>query len=384
MATTPHGKKYRTEFVSKGQRFVKAFETRDAGQAWESYMRLQVALGKASEATAEVLKDSPKALTMGALFKLAQAHWSGTKNEQCACSNAKEVTSFFGEDMHAADLTNGHVDDLVAYLKTRTNPKGGGKLSPATINRKLAALTKLLKLAQRKGVPIGVVIEKQKEPEGRLRFLSPTEEVAVLALMLETEGKAVHDFVLFAIETGGRLSELLALAPAAVASRKGKRFLTFGDTTTKGAKTRSIPLTAPALRCLEGRMEGATIWPSEWHQWTIVNAWARVRTLQGITDPEYVFHCCRHTCATRLLEATGNLILVRNWMGHSSITTTERYTKVYDASLSGASDALDALRGTPLDPESPLPENGGNLGGNIKSSTVVPHLESTGETCVST
>ena len=41
----------------------------------------------------------------------------------------------------------------------------------------------------------------------------------------------------------------------------------------------------------------------------------------------------RHTTATRLLKATGNLALVQHLLGHASVTTTMRYAHVMTEDL---------------------------------------------------
>ena len=41
------------------------------------------------------------------------------------------------------------------------------------------------------------------------------------------------------------------------------------------------------------------------------------------------FHCMRHSFgARRIIETNGNIHLVRDQMGHSSVTVTERYTRL--------------------------------------------------------
>lgn len=97
---------------------------------------------------------------------------------------------------------------------------------------------------------------------------------------------------------------------------------------------------------LEGRLEGNPtdkVWPEHWNQHTVSHAWAAMRMhMEMHGDEELVFHACRHTCATRLLEVTGNLELVRVWLGHSDIRVTTRYAKIVNTSLLGAVASLNA------------------------------------------
>ncbi|MDD9951566.1 MAG: site-specific integrase [Zetaproteobacteria bacterium] len=42
------------------------------------------------------------------------------------------------------------------------------------------------------------------------------------------------------------------------------------------------------------------------------------------------WHCCRHSCATNVLGATGDLMLARMWLGHKSEKVIERYVHVHE------------------------------------------------------
>jgi site-specific recombinase XerD len=52
----------------------------------------------------------------------------------------------------------------------------------------------------------------------------------------------------------------------------------------------------------------------------------KVKEATGLAgEKDFVLYACRHTCATRLVEAGVNLRVIQRWMGHKSIATTERY-----------------------------------------------------------
>jgi integrase/recombinase XerD len=57
----------------------------------------------------------------------------------------------------------------------------------------------------------------------------------------------------------------------------------------------------------------------------------------GIAECERVSpHTFRHTCATELLRETGNLRLVQVALGHSSVSTKQRYTHIAAVDLERA------------------------------------------------
>ena len=56
-------------------------------------------------------------------------------------------------------------------------------------------------------------------------------------------------------------------------------------------------------------------------------------------------HTFRHTCATELLRETGNLRLVQVALGHSSVSTTQRYTHIAAVDLEQAMSRRPGLCG---------------------------------------
>lgn len=348
MATKPKGNRWKTDFTLQGQRFVQYFNSEEEGKNWEALVRQMTALGMPLDTVAPPKRD---VITLGKAHDMALEHWKGSKNELNASANARDIVEYLGRDTPVSSLAKTHLDSLVNYLRKREHPSTKGRqkqpLSNATINRKLAALSTMLRLAKEAGETVTVTIKQLKEGEGRIRFLTRDEEATVLALLAEHKGQAMADFVSFAIETGGRLSELLALQVRHVTQRQDGVFLTFPGEFTKSGKTRTVPLTSKAHSLISSRLEGQgtdRLWPSSWNKYTVTHAWAFVRGKMGLQwDDEFVFHTCRHTCATRLLEVTGNLELVRVWLGHSDIRVTTRYAKVVTTSLLGAVTALDTI-----------------------------------------
>jgi integrase len=336
MAIYKHGNRYRLDFTLKGIRYIKGFDTEAEAVAWEERARARVKLGLPAED--DVV--TPKDMTLADALKVACQRWMRQRDGTGSMSNGNDVVERLGPNKKVSQLSRADLDKMVEDLINED-------LAPSTINRKLSAVSSILKCAIEAGVINTVRIRKLPEGEGRVRYLSFMEEMAVIKYFKDKRDTDMGDFFQVAVDTGARLSELLAMLPSWIREEsQGSYSLTFPGGLTKSGKTRTVPLTKRAATILQRRMAKGepTIWPVKWNKDKVGSKWAAMRTALGMaTDTEFVFHACRHTCGTRLLEATGNIVLVRDWLGHADIKTTMIYAKLVAGQLVAGAKALDKM-----------------------------------------
>lgn len=333
MAIFAHGNKQRADFQLKGQRYTRSFNTRTEAQQWVETVKARVALGLPGD---ESVGAKTASMTLAQAFRTARLDWDRQRDGAGTTRNAEDVLTFLGGARTVASLTRGDHEALVEHYIDLD-------LSGATINRRLATLSRFISIAQEAGEAIALKVKRLPEGEGRVRFLTDLEEKYVLT-DLRTHGLTdIAEFVAVAIDTGCRLSELLAAQARWVRlGVDGKYLLTIPAGVTKSGKTRTVPLTKRAAAILTTRAPGVDLWPTNWNKDSVGAAWRACRKRIGLEgDLEFVFHACRHTCATRLLEATGNLVLVKDWLGHSDIRTTTIYAKVVGNTLTAGVEALE-------------------------------------------
>lgn len=302
------GNKYKWEIMKNGHRFAGYCDT------------LEQAVS--ARADAAQCKNVTGCSTLGHIAeRLLETDWSeqNCKSHEWFARNAHIICEFFGRDTLIEKVTQDRVTDFIIYLRDKKHNANG------TINRKLAALSKMFNFAREAGYIIARPLTKrQKEPVGRIRFLSEQEEHELIEYFEKNGYDQVADAVIVLIDTGIRTGELSKLTRDCIDF--DKNIITLKD--TKNGENRSVPLTQRASNCLAKLLskseDGIHVTPrkTDWLRY----AWDAAKKDLGHEDDEfYVPHILRHTCASRLVQRGAPLYTVAAWLGHKSITTTRRY-----------------------------------------------------------
>jgi len=328
------GKRFQADLrTPNGARLRPTFETHDEADHWLRLTQEKIRTGQ--DISLDVAQNT-RAIAMN-LRDLAEEvrnrHWRGCKSEDTLWIQARDVYRRLGASRSVREINENVIDDLIYQLERDGKSNG-------TINRRLAALSKMLKHAYRRGyISRMPVIERKRESEGRMRWLSYDEEQVLIAKFRELRQDQMADFIEVLIDTGLRTGELFKLCGRDVNAEE--RVIYLWD--TKNGKSRSVPLTQRAMDALQRNHQIDSSLPLfAFTRHAFRHQWDLVKSLIGLDgDKEFVPHSLRHTCATRLVEKGIDLRVIQEFLGHRAIQTTIRYAKVVPKSLHAARDALE-------------------------------------------
>ena len=221
--------------------------------------------------------------------------------------------------------------------------------SPATVNRRLAALRKFFLWAHSQGMVSDSPTQDVKGVESAPRAPKwlDKREVDKLIRAVERYGN-LRDLaiVLTLRHTGIRVSELCALRAddIEISERKGTLTVRSG----KGGKFRKLPLNLDVRKALDEYGEvrprsyddyffvsrfGKGIEPRSVEK--LIDKYARFAGLEGVTP-----HTLRHSFGKHTLDEGANLVVVSALMGHQRLETTAIYTTPSQRDLEQAVERL--------------------------------------------
>ena len=254
----------------------------------------------------------------------------------------RDYESWLGKRRRTAlTATSGDVEAYVQSLR-------GRGLAATTVARRFAAIRMyhrwMLDESERRDDPCALV-DGVKVPAGLPKALSEDAVGRLLAAVTGDDSFARRDRALleFLYATGARISEVCGLSMADLDMDDSLARLL-----GKGSKERIVPFGSGAHRALRDWFdEGgrARLVPARWRSrddadavflgvrgtrltrqaaFAIVRKWAVVAGIREHLSP----HVLRHSCATHMLVHGADLRVVQELLGHSSVSTTQVYTRV--------------------------------------------------------
>jgi integrase/recombinase XerC/integrase/recombinase XerD len=222
-----------------------------------------------------------------------------------------------------------------------------GGAAPTTVARKLAALRSFFRALREHGQVDqnpGDLVPSPKKAQKLPRVLKADEMARLLDRIPTSTPLELRDRALFelAYACGLRAEEIVNLDVESV--RFDSEELRIEG---KGSKTRIVPVGEAALGAVSRYLErgrpvladnpdvralflsksGRRLSTSDVRR--RLRGWTRLIGLQGGASP----HALRHSFATHLLEGGADLRAIQEMLGHSTISTTQIYTRVESARL---------------------------------------------------
>lgn len=249
------------------------------------------------------------------------------------------------------DLDFETIDSFLKWIETERG------CSVSTRNLRLSALTSFAAYAQNRNFEAATVFANAvrripvKKASSQPRIIFSLDEVSALLRLPDTEKRlGFRDQVLLNLmyASGARAQEICDLKVRDFLVEKNLYKLTI---TGKGNKPRRIVIAKPSgillKRYLEetgrtGRLD-AYIFSSQTHPQMTIScieeiykkyvALAKAEYPKMFLEKCYTPHTMRHTTATHMLEAGVPIIAIKNFLGHSSISTTERYAELSQSTV---------------------------------------------------
>lgn len=239
------------------------------------------------------------------------------------------------------DLNKETIEKYLEYLEKEKNN------SISTVNQRLAAIKSFFNYLTIEDIEYislcneihSIKIKKTKQET--IKYLSKEGIKEILSLPKTSIENGVRDLAILTLlyDSGARVQELVNIKIKDIDFNKKTVYL-FG----KGRKARIVPLISQTIKILEKYIKIYNI-PINSDNLLFYNSKKEALTRMGITYiiKKYVSiaknknplefqinvtpHTFRHSKAMHLLESGVNLIYIRDFLGHESVTTTEIYAR---------------------------------------------------------
>ena len=240
---------------------------------------------------------------------------------------------------HLINIKKPSLEDITSeIIQDYINSLNRSGFMASSISRKASSIRSLFSFLYKKRLIDNNPAKKITVPKRlqKLPFILSVEQVNELCNIPQTNYAAIRDKAIIELmySSALRLSEITSLNIASF-SKKDKMLSVVG----KGNKQRYLPIGTQAFDALIkwlSKREPANVSEnalflnkygerlSNRSVQTRLNYWAKFQNLNCKISP----HTLRHSCATHLLESSGDLRAVQEFLGHEDISTTQIYTNV--------------------------------------------------------
>ena len=323
--------------------------TPDQARVQAEQILAQVELGRDPQADREAGR---AALTVSELCDLYLAEGGKGKKSSTMSIDALRIQNHIKPSLGSLKITEigradieRFVDDIASgRLKGASERARGG---PGAASRSTGLLGAIFRFAVARKLCAENVVDGVRRPKDRKRdrFLSPAELAAIGdALRAAEQAGALRERVA-AIRllclTGARKNEIARLKWSEVDLARGR--LALEDSKT-GAKV--IPVGAPARMLIEAQPRGKSryVFPRPDDPEQPINGidWFWVTIREAAKVPDVRIHDLRHSFASFGVAGGATLLLLGKILGHSDVSTTQRYAHLADDPVRAAADSISS------------------------------------------
>jgi len=239
------------------------------------------------------------------------------------------------DDMLLEEFRISHVKDYISWRRTQVKQRGSAPLSDRTINREIAELSKFFTWSIERELYTKInpcFNQKIKGLSIKREVFLTSEQIEELLEKAREEGDLIFSAILIALSTGFRRGEMFELQFKDIDFKHSRIYLR--ASTTKGNKSRVVAIPnylvehfqemREQARDKEGRVfqEWSTV---DWYR----NAFERIRNKLSFNPlpngTSLHIHDLRHVYAQCLRDQGVALQDIQAFLGHSSVTVTEKF-----------------------------------------------------------
>ena len=260
------------------------------------------------------------------------------------------------ENIEIWDICSDNILDMLLWLENKR------KVSVATRNQRLTAFksyASFLKYDKPEYIKDAVQIQNIKQKRTLKKDISYLKPAGIKLLLSQTDlsvknGRRDYTILTLMFSTGIRVSELITIRGCDISLSNPKTLIIHG----KGNKIRHVPIVKQITSTIEKYLkENRCLLPQNLEDYIFISHIGNKFTRQGINymiskyakmardiNPSLIPTDCsphklRHSSAMALVEEGVDLIAIRDFLGHSSVQTTEIYAKLSAAKRRTAIEA---------------------------------------------